>query len=653
MKFFNRSYNSKRFPKHIKFLLKGLGCFLFLGLLASCTDNSIGEPDETPWDESTDTFKITFRYHLPEGVSSRSGTESGGGSEGGTEEGTVNENAINATIYFSIEDDNSLLQNPKFNFEEKNGRLEAEADPKDLIPLFGQKVKMFLVSNAGGVDLTSVSQTFSYQTLDFAQGGTTVEDTDHKQNGKKVPIANKSMFIIDFNFKDNYTFSGSTSGEALAALKNLPNDAFTENGTNRHLDLSKLAVEKSGNDWVSAEEKKMQLERLVSRVDFKPNHGKDSEKNDLDDNIYQIGTIDNLYAKMTSLQIFNVAKDAYIFRHTSKGNKDAAGENNEVIFGIENNNENFGKKPEVPDEGDMTDYDSYTWMADMDWDNKNRFYTASLGPSAWYGPTTGNPDSQKYDYFYNQPVKKDGVPIYVIEEKNTTNGNEPEISIESLLKRTESETTSTGKYYPWCYITENTLPSTAAMINGLSTGIAFKMILCKKDGTPLQPNDDNFYSGTKSDYDAEMQGLVNEKESTNDVNKKTAIENQIQSLKKKVVGKLEPAEEEYDSKFFKLTIGSQEVYAEKVKLDEEGNEGYAVTYYYFFRHNISKTHTLGEVEPMQFAVVRNNIYKVSVTALNGLPEPYEPNRPDEPQENVIAVELQILSWARADIEVVL
>ena len=85
---------------------------------------------------------------------------------------------------------------------------------------------------------------------------------------------------------------------------------------------------------------------------------------------------------------------------------------------------------------------------------------------------------------------------------------------------------------------------------------------------------------------------------------------------------------------------------------EKEISGFVVSYYYFIRHNYdSTTHVLGETGPMQFAVVRNNIYKLSVTSLNGLPVPYDPSDPDEPQNAYISVELKVLAWAKRDITV--
>lgn len=641
--------------------LGSLGSLMTIGfltgfLLVSCSDKSIGEePDNNLGNVDGDSFKISFRYYLPEGVSTRSGTEDGGGSEHGIEDGTVNENAINAKLYFT-DMNNELYSDLVIEFSEgSSGTLTAEIDPKELIRLFGNKVKLFLVSNAG--DLSDLDQSFGNGILDFAQEGTTGENEDHGQNGKKVPIANKSMFIIDFNFEGASTFNGTTASEALAALRKLPNNAFTESGTNRHLDLSKLAVEvkadgTAGGFLTNENERKMQLERLVARVDYKPVTAFDVDGKKLEkENLYPIGKIPNLYAQMTDLQIFNVSKSAHVFRHTSEGNKEKAGET-KSIFGIENNNSTFNPDIKEEDKQPGVNYTSYTWMADDDWTKKNEFYGESKDETAtspWPGPWTSNNNSstKNYNYFHNQPrldktnpiYTENGDAYYTITKDTYLDGDSfaEAISITSLTNRTPSEISTRGTYYPWCYITENTLPSTESMIKGLCTGIAFKMFLCKKDGTTLDPDAD-FIS--RDAYLNAVKGLAEEEAKKKDEQNETDINNYKAQLAK-VQGSLTQVG---SSNYYKLVIGEDECYAEK-----EGDK-YYITYWYYFRHNLKTPHVTGTVDPMQFAVVRNNIYKISVTSLNGLPEPYEPEEPAEPQEEYISVEINILSWAREDRE---
>lgn len=61
--------------------------------------------------------------------------------------------------------------------------------------------------------------------------------------------------------------------------------------------------------------------------------------------------------------------------------------------------------------------------------------------------------------------------------------------------------------------------------------------------------------------------------------------------------------------------------------DDADGAGHYVDYYYFIRHNDNDNPYL--TGPMEFSVVRNNIYRLSIESISGLPEPYTPENPDE------------------------
>ena len=61
--------------------------------------------------------------------------------------------------------------------------------------------------------------------------------------------------------------------------------------------------------------------------------------------------------------------------------------------------------------------------------------------------------------------------------------------------------------------------------------------------------------------------------------------------------------------------------------DDADGAGYYVDYYYFIRHNDNGDPQL--TGPMEFSVVRNNIYRLSIESISGIPVPYNPDDPDE------------------------
>lgn len=79
--------------------------------------------------------------------------------------------------------------------------------------------------------------------------------------------------------------------------------------------------------------------------------------------------------------------------------------------------------------------------------------------------------------------------------------------------------------------------------------------------------------------------------------------------------------------------------------------GYYCYYFYWNRHNDNQLN--GKMGPMEFAIVRNNVYKLSVSKINRLghprnpdndPDPYDPEDPDEEDRVYLTINLEVLPW---------
>ncbi len=99
-----------------------------------------------------------------------------------------------------------------------------------------------------------------------------------------------------------------------------------------------------------------------------------------------------------------------------------------------------------------------------------------------------------------------------------------------------------------------------------------------------------------------------------------------------------------------VTAGGVTIY--QSSLDEDYVAGYYCYYYYWNRHN--DNNRPGVMGPMEFAVVRNNVYKLSVDKITRLghpripdndPEPPTPTTPDESDQIYLDVRVQILPWS--------
>lgn len=85
----------------------------------------------------------------------------------------------------------------------------------------------------------------------------------------------------------------------------------------------------------------------------------------------------------------------------------------------------------------------------------------------------------------------------------------------------------------------------------------------------------------------------------------------------------------------------------------ENGEGWGYYCYYFYWNRHNDNNLNGKMGPMEFAIVRNNVYKLSVNAVNRLghprnpdndPHPFNPNDPDEESLVYLNVDLKVLPW---------
>ncbi|MCD8211358.1 MAG: Mfa1 family fimbria major subunit [Prevotella sp.] len=203
-----------------------------------------------------------------------------------------------------------------------------------------------------------------------------------------------------------------------------------------------------------------------------------------------------------------------------------------------------------------------------------------------------------------------------------------------------------GTYHIWRYATENTIPSVEAQKNGISTGVVFKAELVNTSSDP-----DYIFGG-----DGTGRVYVYENnlyESWDAVAEAAAVENENYSLHdayREVMDVwTDPAQTEYDS----------DVTAAMAKAGFTGyapEDGkYYVYYYYWNQHNNNGID--GTMGIMEYAVVRNNVYKLSVTDITGFghptpsdnpsdpdPDPINPDDPDETQDIYLKVDVEILPW---------
>lgn len=264
--------------------------------------------------------------------------------------------------------------------------------------------------------------------------------------------------------------------------------------------------------------------------------------------------------------------------------------------------------------------------------------------------------------------------------------------IDDVLKKENDE--FTGKsYHIWRYVTENTVNNTSRMIAGLSTGIVFKgkmiateealnstdadtqnlakVISYTADGLTHNTNTDpilyvyggNVYVGWENIRKAAKAAATAEDGSTiittNSFFKavygngtQENIEADTNSPNAKwnawnAAGK--PGNELLAA--FKSAATGNGITLYQSSEDENDGWGYYCYYYYWNRHNDNGQP--GIMGNMEFAVVRNNVYKLAVTNISRLghprlsdndPDPENPDNPDESSDAYLTLSVEVLPW---------
>lgn len=161
------------------------------------------------------------------------------------------------------------------------------------------------------------------------------------------------------------------------------------------------------------------------------------------------------------------------------------------------------------------------------------------------------------------------------------------------------------------YCMENTTTQ-KAQLNGYSTGIIFKATYAPKTVHALNQGQTDFvvtnYTAGETFY---------------------SYGNVLYKNKQDII------------KFYKIDANSELIKEYK----GDNNKGAICYYKYWIRHMDNNNNE--QMGPMEFAIVRNNVYKLSVSKVNELGDPtggIDPNNPDETSKMYLNVKVSILPW---------
>lgn len=200
-------------------------------------------------------------------------------------------------------------------------------------------------------------------------------------------------------------------------------------------------------------------------------------------------------------------------------------------------------------------------------------------------------------------------------------------------------------YHIWRYTTENTISGVSAQKHGVSTGVLFRGEISAEPESRLGKaltSKERIYA-----YQDVMYGNLSQlKEYVASYPKSAlAVDFQKTFLSNAIdLGTLTTKEAVEDViKDVKDLPASTDAF-NMYTPDEDGK--YYVYYYYFNRHNDNGNNTV--MGPMEFATVRNNVYKLKISNIYnwGTPgdKPTDPDDPDESAKTYFKVTVEVLPW---------
>lgn len=519
-----------------------------------------------------------------------------------------------------------------------------------------------LLDDFSGIGTVAGKETaFDNKWLEFACEIGQVTSSDNRTAEKEegaVDAVNQSVWA-----RNSFLMSSTSVYQALIPQKY---SAWEEYSTA----ANPFLVRKQGS--VEGNTTPIPVERTVARFDFKDGSPKD--------NTYDVTTTGaangKLQVKLVRMSLVNMSRHFYYLKHVTNG-------------------VNYGD-PVVVCQPETID----NWVVDTDWKEEHKSANRDENYKL---------DLSKVGNFYNFSLfsVNDQKEAYINEETRAQWNNH---RIETVLSQQAVE----NDYHIWRYVTENTIPNVTHQTQGISTGIVFKgKLLAEKAGENAVNKDllDAINGEYKMNRDPETGKPIGY---TYQIDARDEDGNLI--YENGVVKKLtypilyqfndvlyvgwnhqikplleDPAEQgsllyAAATKIYNGEKSAHEFYQDLVEVYNAGGDvtealakfrkaataagftlyqasddvtqgadkgfgpGYYFYYYYWNRHNDNGRSDMGR---MEFGVVRNNIYKLSVKSIKSLghprisdndPDKLTPETPDEKAEAYLEVAVEVRPW---------
>ena len=463
-------------PNHLIFSLKrmlkylfSIQMFIFLLLIISTGCDEINsEIIENDKDDAKSLF-ISFDLNLSNNLkdyTSKSTTE--------IIQGLENENRIdNARILFYDQDSKKLLfslicdEKNILKKEDNDGAVftvASEVDLHVLSLLLGKKINLYVICNYPYSKelIVNDENNFLETKVNTQNGGLNLFQSclsDSKMT---------SCFMVsDGTYELNLSEIILNEKNKESELEKLKKELFKDFYSNGKLKGKSWNLTAGNTDYNIGSLGTIKLERNVARIDYK-------DASEGNNNIYSFpgitfldenGSEQEIYLKVCSLEMFNISKESFLFRHIVEKDIEEKPQGNIILFGKEG----------------FTEENNYNWVVDSDWAFKS---PVSSGNNSESNTTNSS-------HFINGIYIIDGIPEPA---HNSYSGNTNILSLEKIEDTRlewESIIKENDGYFPWLYIPENTLPDNNSMTLQLSTGILFKVALSDKKGDIITKNNED------------------------------------------------------------------------------------------------------------------------------------------------------------------
>lgn len=718
-------------------------------MLGACSDDKLSDGPDSPNGPVDNGEGVYFALNidLPNARSSRSQTvdpdkENGGNgsstSDSGIEIGKDYENAVNeAIVVLANSNANEFIaaafvnagdlattsaDKSSYSAHSKFSKAELTAYYNSIQKPEGKTIQanIFIFCNPTG------------ELRDYILGNPTASVTAPKQ-GSKDWVNGIGEITSKSNIWSKNTFLMTN---ALIATREIPSTIEQWNLFTDESNPFKLSEVNNIGDGTTIDNKdgrgSIKVERVAARFDFRDG----SKLGNFTYNVVFLKENDVttetplVNIQLQKMALVNLSKQFYYLPHVA----DPTDEEGTGIIGLTDANLLAGVcKPEEKwlfdgTGGYTSPFGNYVVDVDRDWKNKlyNKWSPNGSGSSEDKEDGTTVAPTDEFDKYFNYPFFQNSG---IIDNTNISNDRWATYLCSEVVKgednNTEGWDAPNKDYKIWRYATENTIPSIAGQINGVSTGVVFKGKMIAP--TPAENADDNtkalaaainntaagdsytdpiLYAFAGNLYctwenvrkaaidaaDAQIKFIVDNKETMEghweivEINRENSLYKAVfgtggmgefeftytdkaDNTKKTATIKDEPIDETSanaawtawanDGKkaegalkeaFKKAVVGKNFTIYQR-SYDTDFKWGYYCYYYYWNRHNDNGFN--GIMGPMEFGVVRNNVYKLAVTKINRLghprisendPDKPTPGTPDEDESVYIDVTSEVLPW---------